>query len=168
MKKSIILIGFMGAGKTTVGRCLARKLGLSMIDTDYYIEQTQKMKISEIFAQYGEAYFRDLETKTIQHLIKQGENYIVSCGGGMVLRSENRDLLKTLGTVIYLRVRPETVASRLKGDTTRPLLQGTDAEEKIKNLLTLREGIYEAAADVQVDTDGLLPEEICVKILNQI
>lgn len=164
----IILAGFMGAGKTTVGNVLARKLSLPFIDTDSYIEEMAEMKIAAIFEQYGEEYFRNLETETVRRLLEQRERWVVSCGGGMVLREENRKLLRQLGTVVYLKVKPETVVQRLRGDSTRPLLQGDDAEKKIRVLLASREDRYEMAADISVCVDDMLPDEICVKILSEI
>ncbi len=168
MDKSIILTGFMGAGKTTVGRVLAAMTSLPLIDTDSYIESMAGMSVSAIFAQYGETYFRDLETAAVSELISQKQSCIVSCGGGLVLRPENRILLKKLGTVIYLQVSPKTVALRLSGDTTRPLLSGADADEKIRTLMASRQNAYEAAADLAVCADEAKPEEICAKILREI
>jgi len=137
------------------------------VDTDSYIEEITGMKISAIFAQYGEEYFRRLETQAIQRMVEQERQSIVSCGGGLVLREENRVLLKQLGTVVYLVVSPETVVLRLSGDTTRPLLQGEDAGKRIRALLASRKDKYEAAADLQVCADDASPEEICIKILSE-
>ena len=109
---SIVLIGFMGAGKTTVGKELVKK-GFELIDTDAYIEACEKMSIPDIFAQKGEDYFRQAETKALKTLLVQDKQFVISCGGGMPLREENRKLLKKLGMVVYLRIQPETVLARL-------------------------------------------------------
>ncbi len=164
---SIILIGFMGAGKTTVGKELARK-GFELIDTDAYIENCEKMSISEIFAQKGEAYFREVETRTLETLLTQKKQFVISCGGGMPLREENRSLLKELGMVVYLRVRPETVLARLKGDTTRPLLQGDDSGERVRTLIAQREAHYVSSADCVLDVDLKTPDELASQILLQL
>ena len=123
---SIVLIGFMGAGKTTVGKELVKK-GFELIDTDAYIEACEKMSISDIIAQKGEYYFRQAETTALKTLLVQDKQFVISCGGGMPLREENRKLLKNLALVVYLRILPETVLARLKGHTTRPLLKGDDS-----------------------------------------
>ena len=162
---SIILIGFMGAGKTTVGKELAKN-GFELIDTDAYIEQCEKMCISEIFAQRGEAYFREAETKALETLLAQDKQFVISCGGGMPLRVENRALLKKLGMVVYLRIHPETVLARLKGDTTRPLLQGNDNGERVRTLMAQREEHYLSGADFVLDVDQKTPEELAGEILS--
>ena len=161
---SIILIGFMGAGKRTTGTLLAEMTGLPFADTDQLIEQRAGMSISGIFAEQGEEAFRKQETELLLALLKEKQEQILSCGGGLPLREENRALLKQLGTVIYLSVQPETVQKRLKGDTTRPLLQGEDAEEKIRTLLGKREDLYEAAADIVIPVDALTLEEAAEQI----
>ena len=161
---SIILIGFMGAGKTTVGKELEKK-GFELIDTDAYIEECEKMSISDIFTQKGEAYFRQVETRTLETLLAQDKQFVISCGGGMPLRTENRDLLKKLGMVVYLRIRPETVLARLKGDTTRPLLQGDDSGERVRTLMAQREEYYASDADFVLDADQKAPGELAAQIL---
>ena len=163
---SIILIGFMGAGKTTVGKELAKK-GFELIDTDAYIEAHEKMSISDIFAQKGEAYFRQTETNALETLLAQDKQFVISCGGGMPLRAENRALLKKLGMVVYLRIRPETVLARLKGDTTRPLLQGDDSGERVRTLMAQREAHYVSGADFVLDVDQKTPGELAGEILLQ-
>ena len=162
---SIILIGFMGAGKTTVGKELAKN-GFELIDTDAYIEQCEKMSISKIFAEKGEAYFRQAETRALKTLLSQEKQFVISCGGGMPLREENRNLLKKLGMVVYLRIRPETVLTRLKGDTTRPLLQGDDSGERVRTLMAQRENCYTSSADVVLDVDQKTPGELAGQILS--
>jgi len=164
-RQNMILIGFMGAGKTSVGEELAGRFGKTLIDTDRMIEERAGMSISDIFAVQGEEAFRRLETEVLEQLISEASGEMISVGGGLPLREENRKLLKKLGTVIYLRVRPETVLARLKGDTTRPLLQGDDVEEKVNNLLSKRGPIYELAADRIISVDGRSVEQIADAIM---
>lgn len=152
--ENIILIGFMGCGKTSVGIRLSYRLRRTMIDTDNTIERMQQMTVSEIFARLGEEEFRKMETRCLKELQKESACQIISVGGGLPLRSENRELLKQLGTVVYLRVTAETVCERLAGDTSRPLLQGEHPEEKVRMLLRERSPIYEEAADIVIDADG--------------
>lgn len=121
---NIILVGYMGCGKTTVGKNVAKNKSFTFIDTDEMIEKQQGKKISEIFDKNGEAAFRDMETEYLKQLLGSNqENLVISTGGGMAVREENRKLLAKLGRVIYLKVSPEVVYDRLKTDTTRPLLQ---------------------------------------------
>lgn len=164
-RQNMILIGFMGAGKTSVGEELAGRFGKTLIDTDRMIEERAGMSISDIFAVQGEEAFRRLETEVLEQLISEASGEMISVGGGLPLREENRKLLKKLGTVIYLCVRPETVLARLKGDTTRPLLQGDDVEEKVNSLLSKRGPIYEMAADRIISVDGRSVEQIADAIM---
>lgn len=166
-RQNLILIGFMGAGKTSVGEELAGRFGKTLIDTDRMIEERAGMSISDIFAVQGEEAFRRLETEVLEQLISEASGEMISVGGGLPLREENRKLLKKLGTVIYLRVRPETVLARLKGDTTRPLLQGDDVEEKVNSLLSKRGPIYEMAADRIISVDGRSVEQIADAIIEK-
>lgn len=158
--KTVILIGFMGAGKTTVGRALAARFKTSLIDTDQLIEETAGMSISDIFAKKGEMEFRRIETTVLEQLITAGNASVISVGGGLPLREENRRLLKMLGTVVYLEVEPETVLKRLEGDTTRPLLMGGGVREKVERLLSERGPIYCEAADLTVRVDDRSVNEI--------
>lgn len=164
-QKAIVLIGFMGSGKTTVGIRLSYRLRRAMDDTDKMIERREGRTISDIFASEGEAYFREQETALLERLAKQGCQQILSVGGGTPVREENRALLKQIGTVVYLRIQPESVYERLKGDTTRPLLQVENPLERITNLMEQRKEAYEAAADVIVDVDGLDMEAVVKRIV---
>lgn len=163
--KHIILTGFMGSGKSSIGIKLSYRLKRVLLDTDKLIEKKENKSISEIFETFGEAYFREQETILLEKLQEETGPRIISVGGGTPMREENRTLLKALGIVIYLQVTPETVYERLKGDTTRPLLQGDDPMEKIRTLLAERKELYLAGADVVIDCDGKqindLIEEIC-------
>lgn len=163
--KNIILTGFMGSGKTSVGIRLSYRVRRTMTDTDKKIERLYRMKISEIFERLGEEAFRDMETQCLEKLLEETRGQIISVGGGLPMRERNRELLRQLGTVIYLRVRPETVCSRLAADTTRPLLQGEDREEKVQKLIEERGPIYESAADIIIDVDGKIVDEIVDEIL---
>lgn len=153
-KDNIILIGFMGSGKSTTGIGLSYRLKRILIDTDKMIEKREKKSISEIFALQGEEYFREKETELLRELKKERAGRIFSVGGGTPLKAENRRLLRELGTVVYLKVSAETVYERLKGDTTRPLLQGDDPQKKIGVLLKEREERYMDAADIVIAADG--------------
>lgn len=147
-KKNIILCGFMGSGKTTVGSALAELLGRRFIDLDKYIERKKGLSIPEIFEKKGEGYFRSLETKYSKRLSRR-KNLVISLGGGTVLNPENTNALKKSGLLIYLKVDCDTVLKRLKNDSSRPLLNG-DKELSVKTLLTEREPIYLSAADFTV------------------
>ncbi len=158
---NVALIGMPLGGKTSVARALSRLTGAECYDTDGKISEKYGA-ISDIFAQYGEEAFRNLETEELKKACAL-KNVIISTGGGCVLRSENITLLKTGGKIVYLRAELKTLLSRINGDTSRPLLSG-GAEDKIKKLFADRTPIYERAADIVIDTDGLSPEEIARSI----
>lgn len=164
MKDNLILIGFMGCGKSSVGIRLSDRLGRSVIDTDRWIEEREKKTISAIFTEAGEEAFRRMETECLKMLLQSADEQIISVGGGLVMREENRDLLKQLGTVIYLRVTPETVYERVKKDRSRPLLQVENPLEEIRKLLSYREPVYEACADLIIDAADKSFEEILDRI----
>lgn len=161
---NIILIGFMGSGKSTVGIKLSYRLRRAMEDTDKLIEKEEGRTISEIFDTDGEAYFRDLETQCLKKLIKTANHQIISVGGGLPVREENHALLKQLGSVIYLRAEAETIYARVKHDTTRPLLQCENPLERIRKMMGERSAIYEKAADIVIDVDGKDFETILCEI----
>ena len=166
---NIILIGFMGSGKTAVGEKLAAGLGWHFIDTDARIEEEQGMAVAEIFAARGEGYFRALESDCLRALVQAGtDETVIATGGGMPLDGENRRLLSGLGMVVYLRVTAETVSSRIGDFSLRPLLDGADPAQKIAALLGGREAIYEAAADVSVDTVSLTAAQVVSAVLEEI
>ncbi len=158
------MIGYMGCGKSTVGIRLSYRLKMPYADTDKMIETKQGTTISHIFATQGEAVFRDMETECIKGLFSHRQDYVISVGGGLPIREENQRLMKELGIVIYLRAKPETIYERLKGDTTRPLLQGEDPEGKIRSMIMQRGPIYEAAADLILDVDGKTFEDVLCEI----
>lgn len=163
-RDNIVLIGFMGSGKSTAGINLSYRLQCVLTDTDKVIEKKEGRSISEIFAAEGEEYFREKETELLKKLREERTRQIFSVGGGTPLRAENRKLLRELGTVVYLKVSPKTVCERLRGDTTRPLLQGENPMEKIRTLLDEREELYREAADIIVETDGKKPAQITEEI----
>ncbi len=162
--KHIILIGFMGSGKSTIGKELAKTMGRTFLDTDDRIEEQQQMKISTIFEKYGEVYFRDLETKVLKDLLEEQEPLVIAVGGGLPMRFENRAYLKQLGKVVYLTAEVDTLVQRLEGDTTRPILQGGDLRKKIVGLMEARGSIYEEATDCKVHTD----QKSCAQIVEEI
>ena len=163
--KNVVLMGFMGAGKTTIGRKLAKALECEFIDTDERIEIEQKRKISDIFAEDGEETFRDMETNLLKHLQDREEGFVLSIGGGMPVREENRTLLRNLGTVVYLKTSKAEIIRRVSGDKNRPLLQGGDLDEKVTNLMKAREQIYKDIAHKEVVTDGKNPQKVVNEIL---
>ena len=163
---NIILEGFMGSGKSTVSEILSDKLDLELIDTDEAIEEAEGRKISDIFAQDGEEAFRDMETGLVEMMVSDHmRETVISLGGGLPVREKNRELLKKVGKVVYLRTAPETVYDRLKGDDTRPLLKSEDPLARIKELQDKRGKIYEEAADIIVDTDGKTPVQVADEII---
>lgn len=161
---NVILIGYMGCGKSTIGKRLSYAFRRPFLDTDKIIERKVNMTISKLFKEKGEACFRDMETDCIRELLKESGEYIIAAGGGLALREENRRLLKQLGKVVYLRAAPETIYERLKKDNTRPLLQGDNPEEKIRTMMAERAPVYEEAADVIVDVDQKCFDEIINEI----
>lgn len=161
---NVVLIGFMGSGKSTMGIRLSYQLRYALEDTDRLIEARAGKSISEIFAQEGEEAFRQMETELLEKLAEKKGQRIYSVGGGTPVRAVNRPLLKKLGTVVYLRTRPETVYERLKDDTTRPLLQGEDPLGKIRRLMAEREQAYIETADVVLDVDEMTAEQVVERI----
>lgn len=162
-KKNIFLIGFMGAGKSTVARCLHRRYGMEWLEMDREIERSEGMPISEIFCQKGEEYFREKETELLLSL-ENKEHTVVSCGGGAPLRACNVEAMKKSGVVVFLTARPETILERVKDSHDRPLLEGRKDVKSISELLSGRMEKYEAAADVLTATDGRSAEEIAEEI----
>jgi len=162
MNKNIILIGFMGTGKTTVGLRLAESLGWTFTDTDKQIEELTGKSIPEIFAEEGEEYFRQLETEVLERL-RSRDRLVVSTGGGAVLRAANREAMLRSGLVVALKADADTIISRVRGDANRPLLAG-DLEGKVKQILHDRAGAYDFA-HVVIDTSHMAVEEIVQAIL---
>lgn len=159
---NIVLCGMMGAGKTSVGRKLQFLTGRQCVDTDDIIVEKYG-KISDIFENYGEAYFRNLETQTAEILAGK-DNLIVSTGGGFVLREENVNFLKRNGKIFYLRARLSTLVERVGDGDSRPLLRD-GAEKKLAQLMVTRAPVYERVADYIVDTDGKTVTGVAQEIL---
>lgn len=166
MFKNIILTGFMGVGKTSVGTRLAQDLGYAFVDTDKLIEAGQKMTITAIFTKYGERFFRELEAEIIQKIMKE-ESQVVSTGGGAVIWDINREAFKKAGFVVCLTARPEVIFERVKHEVHRPLLQTADPLEKIKQLLAQRAQYY-SQADASIDTSDKSVERVIGEIKERI
>ena len=162
---NIVLMGFMGAGKSTIGRELARTLQCEFIDTDEWIEKEHGRKISDIFAKEGEIAFRDMETNLLKYLQNRDDQFVLSIGGGMPIREENRELLRKIGTVVYLKTSKEEIIRRVAGNKNRPLLQGGNLEEKVTNLMNAREHIYMETAHREIVTDKKYPKRVVEEIL---
>ncbi|MFQ3675306.1 MAG: shikimate kinase [Endomicrobiia bacterium] len=161
---NIILTGFMCTGKTVVGLALAEKLNMEYINTDSEIEKVAGKKIINIFAENGEKFFRDLESKVILKVSKK-DNCVISTGGGAVLRKENINNLRVNGKIINLTASPQTIFERLKKQNdTRPLLNKPDPMKEIISLMKIREEFYKNC-DLQIATDNLSVEQIVEKIL---
>lgn len=165
--KHLFLIGFMGAGKTSVSQALGKHLGWDIVEMDQHIAAQEGMSVSEIFAQKGESYFRACETALLESFA-QSEPCIVSCGGGVPMREENVAAMKRSGTVVLLTARPEVILDRVKDDHSRPLLEGHKDIPYITSLMEQRRPKYEAAADLVVDTSDISVEEVCREILRQV
>ena len=164
---NIFLIGFMGAGRSTIARTLQRELGFPLVEMDERIVQEQGMSINDIFAQYGEAHFREIESQLVVDLGKQ-EPSIVSCGGGVVVRPENTQNMKKSGRIVLLKASPETIFERVKNSTDRPILNGHMNVEYIAELMEKRRALYEEAADITIQTDGKTREQICEEIIGKL
>ncbi|TAL23865.1 MAG: shikimate kinase [Nitrospirae bacterium] len=164
--KNIVLTGFMGTGKTEVGKLVAQKLGYKLIDVDSEIEKEKKMKITEIFKECGEPGFRKIESDVIRRLSDM-DNAVIPAGGGAVLRQENMDNFRRKGVIVCLAASPETILKRTGNDSTRPLLQVDDPMKKIKELLELRKPYYEKA-DIMIDTEGKTPLQVAEEIIERV
>jgi shikimate kinase len=169
---NIALIGFMGCGKTTIGKILAEKTGKIFYDLDDLIQQNMDKSINDIFNDYGEKKFRELETDTLREIFsknnllkKEKKELIISCGGGIPTITDNVIILKENCLIISLSCSPETIFQRLKNDTSRPLLNSNKAE-KIRNLLNERKHLYEETADIMVDTEDVEPDTVADLIIS--
>ena len=157
----------MGTGKSVVGKVLEHKTGLPRFDTDEITSSKLRMPIKEIFSTHGEEHFRNLETETLRSISTE-EPAIIVTGGGIVLRPENVDLLRQLGTVVWLDADENTLRMRIDRLSDRPLLQAANPEETLSELLAAREHLYRRVADLRVDISQKTPEEIAELILQNI
>jgi len=168
MAQNLILIGFMGTGKSTVARFCAQKLGWVFTDTDLLIELRLQSRIADVFLQHGEAYFRRIELETLREVL-QGSGQAVATGGGIVTQPEALALLeqsRTSGSrVVWLQARPEVILQRVGSSPTRPLLNTSSPMESILDLLAKREKLYRQAADYAVDTSDLTIDQVVDSII---
>jgi shikimate kinase len=163
MANNIVLVGFMATGKSTVGRELARRLSLKMVDTDDMIEEKAGKTISEIFEEEGEAVFREMESQAARD-VSYLSGHVIITGGGIVLRDQNMDALKKAGPVICLTASPEVILKRNQGTSHRPILQTGDPLKKIRDLLEARSPFY-ARADYTIDTSNRTLQEVGDRII---
>jgi shikimate kinase len=161
---NIVLIGFMGSGKSTIGKVLSQQLEMDWIDTDIFIENKMGMSIDQIFEKYGEEDFRNIECSVIEE-ISETKNKIISCGGGSVLNKENISNLKKNGKIIWLQAEVEDIYKRLKEDQSRPILKGKMKKEYISELLQERESYYLEASDMSIHTHMKDKDEIGKEII---
>ena len=157
---NVILIGFMGVGKSTIANGLAKSLGFDVLDTDKMIEESQSRSINEIFATEGEESFREMESVILGNLLGKTDRSVISTGGGIVIREENIKELKSIGIVFWLDAGVDSILDRVSGNRDRPLLKTENPREKIVNLLSEREPLYERCADERIQTDDLSIDEI--------
>ncbi|MGC5327070.1 shikimate kinase [Brevibacillus sp. SYSU BS000544] len=164
MKNNMVLVGFMGTGKSTVGKELAHRLGKVHVDLDQAIVEHEKSDIPTIFLEKGEAYFRDVESRLLEELL-QKENIVLTTGGGAVLRPNNVTIMMLHSIVITLTAAQEEIIKRVSQDTNRPLLAG-DVRERVASLMEARKGLYDFAP-VQVDTTDRSVENIVEEIIKK-
>lgn len=164
---NIFLIGFMGAGKSTISDYLKNVLAMDVVEMDQCIVERQGMSISDIFETYGEEYFRELETNLLIEM-QSRSNVVVSCGGGVPMRDRNVAEMKKNGRVVLLTAKPETILERVKDNHDRPLLENNKNVSFIADLLEKRRAKYEAAADIVVETDGKSELEICEEMIHRL
>lgn len=165
--KHIILVGFMGCGKTYVGRALAKALEVPFVDMDEQIVESAGMPITEIFAKYGEAYFRELETAVLKELLASKEQTVISSGGGVPMQENNQPLLKE-AIVVYIKASVDVLTNRLRNDKKRPILQGGDLREKITLLLKERRPMYESISDIEVVTSNGSVDKVVQQIVEKL
>lgn len=164
---NIFLIGFMGCGKSTVADCLLKEYDMKVVEMDQELVERVGMTIPEIFSKYGEEYFRDEETKLLTECQKKS-HMVVSCGGGVVLREQNVEIMKSCGRIVWLTAKPSTILERVQNDENRPLLEGNKNVSSIQAMLEKRLPCYQKAADIIVETDGRKILDICQEIMQKV
>ena len=164
---NIILIGFMGAGKTTISDYLSTMFAMNIVEMDQVIEEREEMSIQDIFATYGEEYFRELETNLLIEM-QSRKNTVISCGGGVAMRERNVAEMKKNGRVVLLPASPETIYERVKDSNNRPVLNGRKNVQGISELMEQRREKYEAAADIVVNTDGKTVLQVCEEMIQKL
>ena len=168
MKSNVVLIGFMGTGKTAAGSLLAEKLGRDFVELDALIEQKAGKTIPEIFAQDGEIAFRELEIEAAKDVAEK-ENVVIACGGGVVLNKINIDRLRKSSVLVYLTASPNVILRRTLSDgDTRPLLSVSDKAKEIGELLKFRKPFYERAADIEINTSRLSVGAVVERIMEKL
>jgi shikimate kinase len=161
--KNVILTGFMGSGKSSVGKIIAQRLGYEFCDLDAVIMDEAGLSVNDIFSKHGEVYFRTMESRAAATVAGRTK-LVVATGGGAVISEENRRTFRSSGVVINLTASVESIIDRLRHDSSRPLLKGSGREEKITRLINEREACY-ADADIRIDTTGKKVEDVAAEIL---
>jgi shikimate kinase len=162
--RNLVLVGFMGSGKSSVGREIARRWRFRFIDTDTAIRRKYAKSIPEIFASFGEPHFRNEENLALQDL--QGTNQaVIATGGGIVLQPRNHPLLRSLGVVLWLTASEEVIWERVSRNQNRPLLRSQDPKATIRTLMSTRYPLYDSLADITVETSGLTHQEVADRAL---
>ena len=168
MKTNIALIGYMGTGKSIVGTLLAEKLGMNLIEVDWYIEQKAGTGIPLIFEKEGETGFREREIAAVKEIAAE-KHSVIACGGGLILNRINIDRLKESAIIVYLTASPKAIWKRVSGEAgQRPLLEVEDQLQTIREMLKYRRPFYERAADITVNTNRQTPESVTEKIIEQL
>ena len=166
MNNNIYIVGFMGTGKSTVGKILSSKLKMQFVETDDVIEKKENMRITDIFSKKGEKYFRAIEKEVLKE-ISARDNLIVSCGGGLVIDENNVSIMKNTGVVVCLKADEKTIYERVKKDKSRPLLNVSDPVRRIRELLKSRAPFYDRA-DIFIDTADISPIGVAAKIVDNL
>ena len=164
---NIVLIGFMGAGKSTIAEFLKKTFSMDVMEMDQIIAEREQMSISDIFQVHGEEYFRDLETKLLIEM-QERTNTVISCGGGTPMRECNVVEMKKNGRVVLLTAKPETILERVKDSHDRPLIENNKTVSYLEELMEARREKYEAAADLIIETDGKDAKEICEEMFKRL
>ena len=164
---NVYLIGMMGSGKTVTGKILASLAGFDFVDLDEEIQKRTRNSISQIFEKQGEEYFRFKETAILKE-VSLLKDCVIATGGGIVLRDDNVQLMQNTGSLIYLESSPETLWQRVKDKKTRPLLAGENPQNRLNEILTERKSKYESVSNHRIVTDGLSPETVAKKIIEEL